>query len=187
MESLFEKYKTQKMILETKRLLMRKFEETDVERLFLLDSNPEVMKYIGVPPLSEVHESKNVIKMIQQQYIDNGVGRLAVIEKETGLLIGWSGLKFLTEEINGYKGIYDLGYRFLPEKWGKGYAFESAKASLDFGFNDLKTDTIYAHAHSENTGSNHILKKLGFQKTEEFTEPDGVCFWYELKSENYIL
>lgn len=169
------------MHLETERLILRKFEETDVERMFLMDSNPEVMKYIGVPPLSDINESKNIIKMIQQQYRDNGVGRLAVIEKETNLLIGWSGLKLLTQEINGYNNIYDLGYRFLPEFWGKGYALESAKASLDFGFNDLKVETIYAHAHYENEGSNHILRKLGFEKTGEFTEPDGICFWYELK------
>ncbi len=174
------------MYLETQRLILRKFEETDAERLFLIDSDPEVMKYIGVPPLSDVSESENVIKMIQQQYLDNGVGRLAVIEKESGLLIGWSGLKLITQEINGYNNIYDLGYRFIQEYWGKGYALESAKASLDFGFNDLKAETIYAHAHSENEGSNHILRKLGFEKTGEFTEPDGICFWYELQHQNYI-
>ncbi|SIT27362.1 GNAT family N-acetyltransferase [Chryseobacterium gambrini] len=174
------------MYLETQRLILRKFEETDAERLFLLDSDPEVMKYIGMPPLSDITESENVIKMIQQQYLDNGVGRLAVIEKESGLLIGWSGLKFITQEINGYNNIYDLGYRFIPEYWGKGYALESAKASLDFGFNDLKAETIYAHAHSENEGSNYILRKLGFEKTGEFTEPDGICFWYELQHQNYI-
>ena len=174
------------MYLETERLILRKFEETDFERMFLLDSNPEVMKYIGIPPLSDINDSKNVIKMIQQQYLDYGIGRLAVIEKENGLLIGWSGLKLLTQEINGYNNVYDLGYRFLPESWGKGYALESAKASLDFGFNDLSIDAIYAHAHSENEASNNILKKLGFKQTSEFTEPDGICFWYELKRENYI-
>ncbi len=174
------------MYLETERLILRKLEETDFERMFLLDSNPEVMKYIGIPPLSDINESKNIIKIIQQQYLDNGIGRLAVIEKESGLLIGWSGLKLLTKEINGYNNVYELGYRFLPEVWGKGYAMESAKASLEFGFNDLKAETIYAYAHSEHKVSNHILNKLGFEKTGEFTEPDGICFWYELKRENYI-
>lgn len=174
------------MQLETERLILRNFEANDVERMFLLDSNPEVMKYIGVKPLTDKKESEKIIQMIQQQYIDNGIGRLAVIEKKSGLLIGWSGLKLLTEPINGYQNIYDLGYRFLPEFWGKGYALESAKASLDFGFNEIKTDIIYAHAHSENEGSNHILRKLGFENTGEFIEPDGVCFWYELKKENYI-
>ncbi|MDH6250562.1 ribosomal-protein-alanine N-acetyltransferase [Chryseobacterium sp. H1D6B] len=168
-------------MIETKRLILRKILNTDAERLFLLDSNPEVMKYVGVPVLNEIKESEKSIKMIQQQYIVNGVGRLAVIEKESNLLIGWSGLKLLTEEINGYNNVYELGYRFLPESWGKGYAVEAAEASLEYGFNVLKADTIYANAHSENGASNHILKKIGFEKTGEFTEPDGLCFWYELK------
>jgi ribosomal-protein-alanine N-acetyltransferase len=175
------------MQIETKRLILRKLTAGDAERLFLLDSNPEVMKYIGVPVISEIAESEKIIKKIQQQYIDNGVGRLAVIEKESNLLIGWSGLKLLTEEINGYNNIYELGYRFIPESGGKGYAVEAAEASLEYGFNVLKVDTIYANAHSENGASNHILKKIGFEKTGEFTEPDGVCFWYELQQEKYIL
>ncbi|MBO6184743.1 MAG: GNAT family N-acetyltransferase [Chryseobacterium sp.] len=173
------------MYLETQRLILRKLEEADYERLFLLDSNPEVMKYIGMPTLSKVEESKEVVKMIMQQYKDNGVGRLAVIEKESGLLIGWSGLKLNTSEVNGYQNFHELGYRFLPETWGKGYATESGKASLDYGFNDLKAEVIYAYAHCENQASNHILTKLGFEKTGEFTEPDGICFWYELKKENF--
>lgn len=173
------------MYLETKRLILRKFEEADFERLFLLDSNPEVMKYVGMPTLSKVEESKEVVKMIMRQYEDNGLGRLAVIEKESELLIGWSGLKLNTSEVNGYQNFYELGYRFLPETWGKGYATESGKASLDYGFNDLKAEIIYAYAHCENTASNHILTKLGFEKTGEFTEPDGICFWYELNVKNY--
>lgn len=174
------------MQLETERLIMRKFEETDAERMFLMDSHPEVMKYIGMPPLTHIRETENIITMIRQQYEDYGVGRLAVIEKQSGLLIGWSRLKFLAREVNGYKNVYDLGYRFMPEYWGKGYASESARASLDFGFNGLKIDVTYAHAHSENHASHHVLKKLGFIKTGDFTEPDGICFWYELNHKNYF-
>lgn len=173
------------MRIETKRLILRKLEETDAERMFLLDSNPEVMKYIGVPVLTKPEESLNVIRMIRQQYDENGTGRLAVIERETGLLIGWSGLKLLTEEINGYKNILDLGYRYLPEFWGKGYAMEAAIASLELGFNEMKAEVIYAYAHAENEGSNYILKKLGFEKTSEFEEPDGMCNWYELRQINH--
>ena len=171
--------------IETERLILRNLVEEDYERLYLLDSDPEVMKYIGMPTLSKVEESKEVVKMIMQQYEENGVGRIAVIEKESELLIGWSGLKLNTSEVNGYQNFYELGYRFLPETWGKGYATESGKASLDYGFNDLKAEIIYAYAHSENQASNHILTKLGFEKNGEFTEPDGICFWYELKKENF--
>lgn len=169
--------------IETERLVMRPLEEDDVERLFLLDSNSEVMKYIGVKPLTKLEESVEVIKFIQKQYAENGIGRLAVIEKESNLLIGWSFLKYLTEEINGIKNVYDLGYRFLPEFWGKGYATESAKASLDYGFNVMNLDKIYAHAHSENAASNHTLKKLGFEEKGTFVDDlDGAkCYWYEMR------
>lgn len=174
-----------KIYLETERLILRKFVEEDYKRLFLLDSNSEVMKYVGMPTLSNVEESKEVVKMIMQQYEDNGVGRLAVIEKESDLLIGWSGLKLNTSKINEHQNFYELGYRFLPETWGKGYATESGKASLEYGFNDLKAETIYAYAHSENLASNKILTKLGFENMGEFAEPDGICFWYEVKKENF--
>ncbi|WP_353146817.1 GNAT family N-acetyltransferase [Chryseobacterium sp.] len=173
------------MILETKRLILRKLKDTDAERMFLMDSDPEVMKYIGVPVLTDIRESENIITMIQKQYEENGVGRLAVVEKESGLMIGWSGLKWLTQEVNGYKNVLELGYRFLPESWGKGYAVESGIGSLDYGFNELNAEVIYAYAHSEHSVSNHILRKLGFEKTSEFEEPDGICFWYELKREKY--
>ncbi|MEN4762351.1 GNAT family N-acetyltransferase [Chryseobacterium sp. C39-AII1] len=174
------------MRLETERLILRKLEENDVERMFLLDSNSDVMKYIGVEPLTEPDQSREVIKIIQKQYSETGLGRLAVIEKSTGLLIGWCGLKLLTQETNGYKNVYELGYRFLPETWGKGYASEAAKASLEYGFHQIKANIIYAYAHCENEASLHILTKLGFEKTGEFEEPDGICFWYELTLEKYL-
>ncbi|HCN49182.1 MAG TPA: GNAT family N-acetyltransferase [Chryseobacterium sp.] len=174
------------MKLETERLILRQFEEADFERVFLIDSDPEVMKYIGVPPLTDINESKEVIQMIRKQYEENGVGRLAVVEKESGLVVGWSGLKLLTKAVNGYQNVLELGYRFVPESWGKGYATESGKASLDYGFHELNAEVIYAYAHSEHEASNHILRKLGFQKTSEFEEPDGICFWYELKREKFI-
>ncbi len=175
--------------LTTERLFLRPFVLEDAPRLFLLDSNADVMKYIGMKPLEKVEESEEIIKMIQRQYAENSIGRFAVIEKSSQLLIGWSGLKLLTEEINGYKNVYDLGFRFLPEFWGKGYAKESASAFLKYAFNQLNLENIYAHAHSENQASNNALQKLGFQKTGEFLEEDGMCYWYEIskKTSNFKL
>ena len=168
--------------IETERLMMRPFQKDDVERLFLLDSNPEVMKYVGQKTLTKKEQSAEVIKMVQKQYAEKGIGRWAVIEKESNLLIGWSFLKYLTEEINGIKNVYDLGYRFLPEFWGKGYATESAKASLEYGFKKMNLDKICAHAHSENEASIYTLKKLGFVEKGTFEEQDGTCIWYEIEN-----
>ncbi len=173
------------MQLETNRLIMRPFEETDAEGLFLLDSNPEVMKYVGGIVSTEVEQSRQMIEFIQNQYKENGVGRLAVIEKSSNILIGWSGLKYLTKEINGMKNVYELGYRFLPEYWGKGYATETAIAALNYAFNEIKTDVVYAMAVTENAGSNHVLRKLGFEELGTFLDDGDLCYWYKLEKENY--
>ncbi|WP_107808593.1 GNAT family N-acetyltransferase [Elizabethkingia sp. YR214] len=164
---------------------MRPFEETDAEDLFLLDSNSEVMKYVGGVVSTEIEQSRQVIEFIQKQYKENGVGRLAVIEKSSNVLIGWSGLKYLTKEINGMKNVYELGYRFLPEYWGKGYATETAIAALNYAFNEIKTDIVYAMAVTENVGSNRVLQKLGFEELGTFLDNGDMCYWYKLEKENY--
>lgn len=176
-----------KIFIETHRLILRELIADDAERMFLLDSNPEVMKYLGQKILTKVEESAVLIDKIRKQYEENGIGRWAVVEKSSGLLIGWCGLKILREETNGYKDIYELGYRFLPESWGKGYASESAKAALDYGFHTLNVDVIYAYALCDNSASNHVLRKLGFLDKGTFVDPldHEECFWYELKKEDF--
>ncbi|MCZ2083154.1 MAG: GNAT family N-acetyltransferase, partial [Flavobacteriales bacterium] len=86
-----------KVFIETSRLILREIVTEDVDRIFLLDSNPEVMKYIGVKPVTKLEKSEETINKIRKQYQENGIARWAVIEKESNLLIGWSGLKLLTE------------------------------------------------------------------------------------------
>lgn len=172
--------------LETERLVLRPLEKSDGERMFLLDSAPEVMRYIGMPVLTERSQSDEVIRMIQQQYKDNGIGRFAVVEKKSNLLIGWSGLKLNREEVNHHQNFYEVGYRFLPEFWGKGYATESVEASLELAFNLLKLDEVYAYAHSENDASIRVLKKTGFLQNGTFEEDDGLCVWFEMPKEIYL-
>ncbi len=173
-----------KLPIITERLMLRKLIPNDLDDMFLLDSNPEVVKYVGVPPISHKEESAKMINNILNQYKNNGTGRLAVIEKESNRFIGWSGIKLITYEINGFKNIYELGYRFLPEFWGKGYATESAQASLDLGFNQLNADKIYAYAYVENQTSNYILTKLGFENKGAFIDNGDNCYWYELEKNN---
>ena len=69
---------------ETDRLLFRELLPSDAEALFELDSDPEVVKYVGVPPLNHIDQTHKVIQSIRQQYADFGIGRWAVILKETG-------------------------------------------------------------------------------------------------------
>ena len=170
--------------LETERLILREIVPEDVEAFFAMDSNPEVVKYVGIQPLTDIIQSVEMIKSIRNQYTENRIGRWAVIRKEDGKLVGWSGLK-LIKEINNHQNIHDLGYRFTPEYWGKGYAKETSIAVLNYAFNEMKLDQVFAYADVENYVSNHGLRKLGFEEKETFIDEGDNCFWYELKKENF--
>ena len=86
--------------IETERLLLRELWPSDDKDMFELDSNSEVHKYLGKNPVIHIEQSQELISMVRNQYQANGIGRWATIEKETGLFIGWSGLKFITEPEN---------------------------------------------------------------------------------------
>jgi len=167
-------------IIETERLYFRELVDTDVEGVFSLDSDPEVHQYLGQNPIRTIQQAEDAIKFIRQQYIDNGVGRLAIIEKETNDFVGWGGFKLITDLTNGRKDYHDLGYRFIKKVWGKGYATESSKAVVEYGFNELKLPVIYAIADIGNLQSQKVLKKCGFIEKEVFNYDSVPHYWYEL-------
>ena len=169
--------------IETKRLLLRELFPSDDLKMFELDSNPEVHRYVGNNPVTDIEQARTAIANIRQQYNDNGIGRWAVILKETNEFIGWAGLK-LEKNVNGHEQFYDLGYRFIQEHWGKGYATEAATAFLSYGFNRLNLEIINAWADSENKGSRNVLEKLGFNYVNTFQHDGEEEVWYEIKNPN---
>lgn len=175
-----------KIFAETERLILREILQSDLDGMFELDSDPEVHKYLGNKTVSDKNQITEVINFIRQQYIDNGIGRWAVIDKRTDAFIGWSGLKFVTELTNGHKNYYDLGYRLIRKYWGKGIATETALLSLDYAFNELKIDEVYAAASCENLASNKILQKIGMSFIETFNYEDIKCNWYKIERKNYV-
>jgi len=175
-----------KIFIETERLVLREIIPEDAEAFFAMDSNPEVVKYVGIKPLTNINQSIKNIANIRNQYIENGIGRWAVICKDDGKLIGWCGLK-LIKEINNHQNIHDIGYRFSPEYWEKGFATESSIAVLNYAINNINLNKVYAYADVENAASNHILRKLGFEEIGTFLDEGDLCFWYELKKENFKL
>lgn len=167
--------------IETKRLILRELFPSDDQKMFELDSNPEVHKYLGNNPVTDIEQIREAIANIRQQYMDNGIGRWAVILKETNEFIGWSGLK-LEKNVNGHDQYYDLGYRFIQKHWGKGYAIETANAFLKYGFDKLKLDTICAYADAGNNASRNVLEKAGLHYVNTFEYEGGEEVWYEIKN-----
>lgn len=175
-----------KIHAETPRFILREIELTDVDGMFELDSNAEVHKYLGNKTVSSKEEMLNVIAFIRQQYVDYGIGRWAIIDKETNAFVGWSGIKFITETINKHQNYYDLGYRLIPKYWGKGIATETAVASMEYAFNQLNCKEVFAIADVDNLGSNKILQKVGLQFVETFVENGIVHNWYKLSKEDFL-
>jgi len=174
-----------KIITETERLIIREIGETDFDAMFELHSDPDVHIYLGNNTITSKEKLIEAIDSLKKQYIEFGVGRWAMIHKQTNEFIGWTGLEFVTKEINNHKNFYDLGYRLLKQFWGQGFASESAFASVDYGFTKLDATDIYAMADIKNEGSNKILKKVGLEFLETF-DLDGIEHnWYRLKKSEY--
>ncbi|RTY93634.1 GNAT family N-acetyltransferase [Flavobacterium sp. GT3R68] len=172
------------LIIQTERLILRKMMISDAEAMFKLDSNPNVVKYLGNTPFKSIGESINLINNVSNQYLKNGIGRFSVVLKETNEVIGWAGIKFVTEPENNQTHFYDLGYRLQEEHWGKGYATEATRAWLDYAFQTMNLPVLIASVNVDNFNSNKIVQKFGFQLKSQFYYGDIHCNWYELKNPN---
>lgn len=167
--------------LETKRIILREFTKKDLIEFHNLETNNLVIQFLTNYPKRTIEDSEDVLNSVIQQYTDHNTGRLALIEKETSKFIGWCGIKFNLELRNNHEKFHDLGYRILPEFWGKGYATEASKACLEFGFRDLKLKQLYAIVHSMNLSSVKVIQKIGFQLFETFHEHNTTKEWYVLQ------
>lgn len=173
------------ILFESPRLKMRNIVETDLHDIFELDSNPKVHLYLGNKPIKTLKQAEESIHYILGQYKEYGIGRSAIILKSSGEFIGWSGIKYETEVRQDFN-YYDIGYRLKEQYWGKGYATESAKASLEYGFNTLNLEKICAGAEIDNAASNNILTKIGMDQKTNFTFEGTNCHWFELTKESWI-
>jgi RimJ/RimL family protein N-acetyltransferase len=156
-------------------MVLRAFEPRDAAAFFALNGDPEVMRYTGETLVADVASARSIIEAYPD-FEEHGFGRWATILKEENRVIGFAGLKVLPE----YDGAVDLGYRFLPEHWGKGLATEASRACLRFGFETLGLDEIIGLVLPENTASIHVLEKVGMVR-------DGNAPCMGLDAQRYII
>lgn len=152
-------------ILETPRLYLREMTPEDAEVAYILNLDPEVLRYTGDDPFESIEEAKTFLENYSS-YHTYGFGRWGVILKETGEYLGWCGLKY-TPELDEF----DIGYRLMKQFWGKGYATEAAEACLEFGFTQFNMKTIVGRAMPANVASVRVLEKIGLTFLENrFTD-----------------
>jgi ribosomal-protein-alanine N-acetyltransferase len=168
------------LILETPRLLLRKKVVEDAPFFLELNSNLLVTQYTGDGAFENLQAAEAIVKYVIDQYENNGYGRWMVVEKETNHPIGWCGLKFHADTKET-----DIGYRLLESTWGKGYATESAKACIAYGFKHFNLNRVIGNAMKKNTASINVFKKLGMTYLKDTLIDNIDSVTYELKKENY--
>jgi [ribosomal protein S5]-alanine N-acetyltransferase len=160
--------------IETQRLILRPFTLDDAEASFEMNTDPEVMRFLGGVTATSVDEVREMMNQTTlADYRKYGFGRHAVIHKETNEFMGFTGLKYIIEldEV-------DIGYRLIPKFWRQGYGYESALPCIDFAFNDLGLDRIIALAKPDNIASTTLMKKLGltYEKMVHIYGEDAVYY-----------
>lgn len=152
-------------IIDTQRTNINQIKQIDLEALYLICGNAELMKYVGDGrPLSKKQTQKWIDVSILN-YKLQGFGMYGVFSKDSDILIGYCGL-VRSSDINNYELIYALDKQY----WGKGLATEIANAVVKYGFEKLKLKTIFASIDPANKVSKIILLKIGF--LEKFRKQD---------------
>ena len=148
--------------VKTRRLALRPFTEQDVEPLYDILHGEDVLRYFPNPTPPDRDKVSKLVEAQLKHWEDYGYGWWAVESLEGGELMGWNGLQYLpdTDET-------EIGYLLGRPFWGKGYATEGAWAGLEFGFGDLRLETIIGLVHPDNRGSKRVLEKLGLSFVEQ--------------------
>ena len=148
------------LITETPRLLLREFNAADAGHLYDLNHDPEVLKYTGDRPFADLADAARFLEQYKD-YDLYGMGRWAVVLKSTRAFTGWCGLKYRPDL--GTEGEVDLGYRFFRKYWGKGFATETARRCVDYGFEQLHLKRIIGRSAIANAASVKVLEKCGLK------------------------
>ncbi|MBD2501563.1 GNAT family N-acetyltransferase [Anabaena azotica] len=156
--------------IETTRLRLRYFNLQDFDDLFRLYSDTEVMKYLS--PRSREQTEASLLKHIQH-WQEHNLGMWAVVDKQSGKMIGRCGLGFLdnTSEV-------ELGYVLDKSYWNMGLGTEASIATLNYGFLTINLERIVAIANPANIASRRVIEKVGmkYQKLAHYYGQDVVYY-----------
>ncbi|MCO1574397.1 GNAT family N-acetyltransferase [Crossiella sp. SN42] len=153
------------VFLETDRLVLRRFTESDVDNLVRLDSDPEVMRFLTGEPTPRAVIEHQVLPKLLGHYELGPAGCWATIERATGEFIGWLALE---PPADGSVTEVELGYRFQARFWGRGYATEGARALVRKGFTDLGVQRVWAQTMAVNTASRRVMERAGLKHVRTF-------------------
>jgi RimJ/RimL family protein N-acetyltransferase len=156
------------IFLETRRLVLRRFTESDVDNLVQLDGDPGVMRFLtGEPTPREVIEAETLPRFLAGS--GTRYGCWAAIERSTGGFVGWFQLRFPQWPLEAlHADDAELGYRLRTSSWGKGYGTEGSVALIRRGFTELGLRRVVATTMAVNIASRRVMEKAGLRLVRTF-------------------
>jgi RimJ/RimL family protein N-acetyltransferase len=156
-----------RVFLETERLLLRRFAESDVGNLHDLDGDPEVMRFVngGRAVPREVIREETLPQFLRAYERFEGFGVWATIERSSGQFVGW--FEFYPWKDGGPEEV-ELGFRLRRSAWGKGYATEGSRALIHKGFTELGVQRVVAETMAVNAASRRVMEKAGLRYVRTF-------------------
>lgn len=151
--------------LETERLILRSFQEQDVDRMAQLFANPDFMRF----SLGVFTQRKQTVAFIEKVMNWDGAGipsQFAVVRHDDDAVIGYCGFFYHPE--HGIDDI-EIGYRLDPAHWNRGLITEAARAVRDHGFRDWKLSRAISLIHPDNAPSRRVAEKNGMTIEKEIT------------------
>lgn len=146
--------------LETARLQLRPFGETDSAAIYALQSNARVLRYWDSPPWTDRARAQAFLAACRQMEQDGSGARFAIETLRTRAFIGWCS----TFRWNPVYRSLGIGYCLDEPAWGKGYATEAVGAMLHWAYDALDLNRVEAELDTRNAASARVLEKLGFER-----------------------
>ncbi|MEY8382479.1 GNAT family N-acetyltransferase [Christensenellaceae bacterium 44-20] len=151
------------MILQTERLCLRKWQQEDFADLAEMLQDPQVM-YAYEHGFSDA-DVQEWMERQWRRYREHGFGLWAVVEKQSGDIVGQAGLTI--QHCEG-QDILEIGYHLKRKHWKKGYAAEAAKGCMQYAFEVLGAPAVYSVIKSDNLASQKVAERMGMKKQKEF-------------------
>jgi ribosomal-protein-alanine N-acetyltransferase len=157
-------------VLETERLVLRRWRPADLEPFAALNADPEVMEHFP-SPLSR-DESDAFVRRVEAQFDELGYGLWAVEVRDTGEFVGFTGLVLQTFPAH-FTPAVEVGWRLARPAWGHGYASEAARAALAYGFH-TGLDEIVSITAKTNLRSQRVMQRIGMSRdpADDFVHPN---------------
>ena len=151
--------------IETDRLTLRPYRDDDLDAYLDIFSDAETVRFLGAGIPATREEAWRSMAMVLGHWQLRGYGLWAAEEKATGRMVGRVGL----HNPEGWPGL-EVGWSFLREAWGRGYATEGGAASLRWAFAELGADHVISVIHPDNGSSRRVAEKLGGRVEQEIAD-----------------